>query len=68
MREASVPVDPPLSQLALDDEQRQYLKRLQDLRDNPECLHFEQARRTASNLKPPVKALGWLPFGVRTDK
>ena len=35
MREASVAVEAPLSQLDLDDDQRGYLERLRDLRDNP---------------------------------
>lgn len=62
MREASVPVDPPLSQLKLDDEQREYLERLRDLRDNA-GEHQLQGATAVAVVRPP----GWLPFGVRKE-
>ena len=61
MREASVPVAPPLSQLNLDDEQREYLEQLQDLRDNPGAHRLQQGPAIVA----PVRAPGWLPFGVK---
>ena len=65
MREASVAVDAPLSQLNLDDDQRGYLERLRDLRDDPGQLGggsgSEQAKEAAV---APVRPQGWLPFGV----
>jgi hypothetical protein len=60
MREASVPVDPPLSQLKLDDEQREYLEQLQDLRDNAGEQRLQGATAVAV-----IRNSGWLPFGVR---
>jgi hypothetical protein len=62
MREASVSVDPPLSQLKMGNEQREYLERLQVFRDDPERSHIQEAKQHAgaASAKPP----GWLPFGI----
>lgn len=61
MREASVPVDPPLSQLKLGDEQREYLERLQDLRGHAGEHRLQQGPAVVAPIRPP----GWLPFGVK---
>ena len=61
MREASVAVDAPLSQLNLDDEQREYLERLRDLRDNP----GEHWLKQGPAIVAPVRTPGWLPFGAK---
>ena len=63
MCEASVAVEAPLSQLDLDDDQRGYLERLRDLRDDPGQLQSQQVQGTTN--QPPIRASGWLPFGIR---